>query len=148
MKNKLSQDLVLNAVLGFLSLLFIVLLIAFTTRIVFPRIETDRSAPDDFLIGEVIQVEVLNGCGVPGIATRFTSKLRQNGFDVVESGNFETFDMQKTLIIDRIGNLDHAKKIASALGVDESHIIQEISKNYFLDATIVIGSDYKNLNLN
>jgi hypothetical protein len=85
---------------------------------------------------------------VPGVATRFTNVLRDNGFDVVDSGNFETFDVKETIVIDRSGNLDHARKIARALGIGEENIIREVSPNFFLDATVVIGSDYEKLKLN
>lgn len=141
-----NQEFLLNSVLGFLSLLLVVLIFAVSSRLFVPRIETNRSQ-QDFLIGDIIQVEVLNGCGVPGIATRFTNILRKNGFDVVESGNFETFDITETLVIDRTGNLDNTRKVASALGISDINILQEISADFFLDATIVIGSDYNELNL-
>ena len=145
---KNSSELTLNAVLGFLGLLLVVLLIAVFTRIVFPRIENTREDKNEVFIGNIIQVEVLNGCGISGLATIFTSKLRENGFDVVESGNFDSFDIKETLIIDRSGILENAKKVAKALGVSEKNVIQELAPSYFLDATIVIGSDYKQLKLN
>ena len=99
------------------------------------------------MFSDVIQIEVLNGCGVPGLAAKFTSVLRQNGFDVVESGNFETFDVTRTLVIDRSGNTENARRVARALGVPENRIIREISSDFYLDVTVVIGSDYETLHL-
>lgn len=145
---KNSGDLALNAILGFLGVLLILLLFAVITRILFPRIENTRNDDSEAFIGNIIQVEVLNGAGVPGLATVFTNKLRDNGFDVVESGNFDTYDIKETLVIDRSGILENAKKVAKALGVSEKNVIQELAPSYFLDATIVIGSDYKQLKLN
>jgi hypothetical protein len=37
---------------------------------------------------EIIQLNVLNGCGVTGVADRFTDYLRAHNFDVVELGNY------------------------------------------------------------
>ena len=148
MSDKHNSGLVLNASLGFLSLLLGVLLFALATRVIYPRVYNQRSGEQSRLIGKVIQIEVLNGCGVPGLAINFTDALRKNGFDVVESGNFETFDISETMIIDRDGNLENARRVAEVLGVDQKNIIQEISPDYFLDATVVIGSDYKKLKLN
>ncbi|TNE68621.1 LytR family transcriptional regulator [bacterium] len=145
---KNNSDLFLNSILGFLGLLLILLLFAVLTRVVFPRIENTRDDSDESMISSIIQVEVLNGCGVPGLATTFTNKLRENGFDVVESGNADTFDIKETLVVDRSGNLDNAKKVAKALGVSDKNVIQELASTYFLDATIIIGSDYKQLKLN
>jgi hypothetical protein len=32
--------------------------------------------------------------------------------------------------------------VATALGIDRKQVLQEISKQYFLDASVVIGADY------
>ncbi|HKJ46262.1 MAG TPA: LytR C-terminal domain-containing protein [Balneolales bacterium] len=145
MAAKNSSNFALNAVIGFLSLLLAFLLIALVTRIVYPRIQNERASNQKNLIGKVIQIEVLNGCGVQGLANRFTNRLRQDGFDVVHSGNFETFDITHSMVIDRSGNMQNARRVAHALGINKKNIIQEISPNYYLDATVVIGSDYEKL---
>ncbi len=134
----------LHAALGFLSILLLILIVALFTRIIYPRIVSERTDVS-LLLSEVIQVEVRNGCGIPGLANRFTSVLRQNGFDVVESGNFDTFDVTRSFVIDRSGNLDNARRVARALGLSDDRIIREISPDFYLDATIVIGSDYESL---
>lgn len=147
-KKKESNTFALNAVIGFLSLLLFLLIFGLFTRIVYPRIQNQRAEAKPQLIGNIIQLEVLNGCGVSGLASRFTSTLRKNGFDVVETGNFDNFDMQETIIISRTYNTDNAKRVAQALGIDTQNILIEASDNFYLDATIVIGSDYNSLNLN
>ena len=143
-----SNTFALNAAIGFLSILLVVLLFALATRIVYPRIENRRAEDSSKLIGNIIQVEVLNGCGVSGLANQFTSILRRNGFDVVETGNFDSFDIEQTLVIARTFNTENARRVAEALGVDEQNILIEASEDFYLDATVVIGSDYKSLNMN
>ena len=64
----------------------------------------------------VVQIDVLNGCGVSGTGQRMTSFLRAAGYDVVDMGNYKTFDIKRSLVIDRSGNAEVAKKIASDLG--------------------------------
>ena len=81
-----QNSLYLNAAIGFLSVLLIALLAALFTRVLYPRILNQRSDTSNELIGTIIQLEVLNGCGEPGIANNFTGILRDNGFDVVETG--------------------------------------------------------------
>jgi len=142
-----QEGYILNAAIGFLSVLLSVLLIALIIRVMYPRIQSERIADDPILISEIIQLEVLNGCGVPGLASRFTSTLRDYGFDVVESGNFDNFDMTETIIISRNGNMENARQVASALGIPEERILLEYSTEFYLDATLVIGSDYQSLNL-
>lgn len=143
-----SNTLLLNAAIGFLSLLLLLLVLGLLSRLVFPRIQNDRAERSSELIGEVIQLEVLNGCGVAGLADEFTSVLRRNGFDVVETGNFDNFDMQETLVIARTYNTENARRVARALGVAEENVLVEASDDFYLDATVVIGSDYQNLKLN
>ncbi|HLR77397.1 MAG TPA: LytR C-terminal domain-containing protein [Balneolaceae bacterium] len=142
-----SGTFALNAVIGFLGLLLCVLLVALFVRIIYPRIQNKRAGDQSELISDVIQLEVLNGCGVAGVASSFTRTLRKNGFDVVETGNFENYNMEKTTIISRTINKKNAKRVADALDINYSQIIIEASENYYLDATIVIGADYESLNI-
>jgi hypothetical protein len=95
--------------------------------------------------GTTLQIDVQNGSGVTGIADKFTEFLRAKGFDVVEMGNFSTSDIKTSMVIDRAGNIPNAKRVAMILGISEKYVIQQINKNYFLDATVVIGKDYAEL---
>lgn len=92
-----------------------------------------------------LQVEVLNGCGVPGIADQVTDLLRRKNFDVVNTGNYRTFNIDDSIIIDRVGNIKNAKYLAKVIGMDERKVIEQKNKNYFLDVTLIIGKDYKQL---
>ncbi len=95
-------------------------------------------------VQQLVQIEVLNGCGVAGIGDKFTDVIRKKGFDVVNTGNYISFDVDKTFIIERLGNLETAYKVADSLDIDKEKIINQINKNYFLDLTIVVGKDYTN----
>lgn len=143
-----QEGFLLQAAIGFLSVLLIVLLFALALRVIYPRIESERSIDDPVLISDIIQLEVLNGCGVPGIANLFTSTLREYGFDVVETGNFDNYDMTESIILSRNGNMENARKVAQALGIPSERILIEQSPEFYLDATLVIGSDYQSLNIN
>lgn len=142
-----QNHLFLNAAIGFLGVLLLILLIAIGSRFIYPRIVTERVSADPALVSNVIQLEVLNGCGIPGIATRFTDRLREYGFDVVESGNFDHFNVDKSFIISRSGQMENALRVAKAIGIPEQNVIREASPDFYLDVTIVIGSDFESLNL-
>ncbi len=94
---------------------------------------------------DIIQVEVLNGCGVNGVADTFTDYLRKNKFDVVNTDNYKSFNELNTMVIDRIGNMANAKKVAESLGVPEGSYFEQINNNYFVDVTVIIGKDYHKL---
>jgi hypothetical protein len=93
----------------------------------------------------VIQIDVLNGCGDAGTATKFASFLRARGYDVVEMRNYKTFDLSESLVIDREGDLENAEKVAYALGVGKENIIQQINQDSYVDVSVVIGADYRKL---
>ena len=93
----------------------------------------------------VIQIEVLNGCGVADIADKFTDSLRKRNFDVVNMANYRSFEVDKSIIIDRAGRLGNAKYLADVIGLDRKRVIQQKNKNYFLDVTLIVGKDYRQL---
>jgi hypothetical protein len=94
---------------------------------------------------KILQIEVLNGCGVSGIAAKYTDYLRMEGFDVVRTENYETFNVLKTVVIDRRGRIQNGLRIASALGLGEDRVLQETNEAYLIDATIILGKDYRHL---
>ena len=134
-----------NVMLVGLGLAVLVLLYALVLRNVSPGVDASREANPAGLVGDIIQVEVRNGCGVSGLAESMTQFLRHEGFDVVEVGNYTSFNQAKTLVVDRVGNLEAAQKVAAALGLSDDRVVQEIRQDYFLDASVVIGQDYETL---
>jgi hypothetical protein len=94
---------------------------------------------------EIIQVDVLNGCGVGGVADRFTDFLRTKNVDVVGIKNYISFDVDETMVVDRTGNEANAKRIANLLGIKNDNIITQLNKDYFIDVSIIVGRDYFNL---
>lgn len=134
----------------FINLTIILLagVIIFMSYSLITKIKGHTSASDEELknIPDVIvQLEVLNGCGVAGIADKFTTYLRKNNFDVVQVGNFTSFDVDNTIVIDRTGKKANAEKVANALGIDAKNIIQQINNDYFLDVSLIIGKDFNKL---
>ena len=89
----------------------------------------------------------MNGCGVAGVADVFTNYLRKSNFDVIQMGNYYSFDIEKTLVVDRTGNKKNAQLVAKSLGLSEDVVISQTNKNYFLDVSVIIGKDFNQLNL-
>ena len=100
------------------------------------------STKGDVPPGQIIQIDLLNGCGERGAASKFTNYLRARGYDVVEMKNYRTFDVKESLVIDRNGDVEIARKVAYALGVSEKNIIQQINHDYFVDVSVVVGKDF------
>jgi hypothetical protein len=95
-------------------------------------------------VTEVIQINVLNASKVKGLAGEIRDYLRSKGFDVVDVGNY-TGDCDSSFVIDRLGDMSSAKKVAFALGIPDSLIFQDIDSSLFLRGTVVIGKNYKTL---
>lgn len=86
-----------------------------------------------------IRVEVRNGSGEPGAAGRMTDFLRSAGFDVVDFGNADRFDHERTVVVDRVGDPRRAREVAAALqGVP---IRTDPDSSLILDATVLVGAD-------
>jgi hypothetical protein len=108
-------------------------------------IDPRRAADSSGLIGDYIQVEVLNGCGESGLAAEMTDYLRDRGFDVVSSGNYTSFDVAQTHVLNRINDHRAADQVARALGLAASSIIVEQDPGLFVEASVVIGCDFKSI---
>jgi len=93
----------------------------------------------------IVQINVLNGCGVSGVGNTMTKFCRTAGYDVVEVGNYKSFDIAESMVIDRIGKPDDAKRLAAQLGIAPKNIVQQFSNDHLVTASVVIGKDYKSL---
>jgi hypothetical protein len=141
------KHLFLNIVIALLAVVVFFLLYSFITNTLTdkPVDWTTESAENGEVAAEIIQLDVLNGCGASGVAQRFTDFLRKRNFDVVQSANYKTFDVEESLVIDRTGDLETARKVAYALGIEEKNIVQQINPDYYLNVSVVIGRDYDKL---
>jgi len=140
-----SGNLLLNSVLVLFLGAAAVLLFAFGQRLASPRPDPERLHNPGNLIGDFIQLEVMNGAGVDGLAAEMSDYLRDVGFDVVAVDNYVQSDVARTVVMDRIGNPDAAQQIALALGLEKDRIQQELKPTWFLDASVIIGQDYASL---
>ena len=140
-----TQNLMLNVIIFVLFVVVIYLSYSIFIKLKLETTEKQVHNNNKEVPAEIIQLEVLNGCGVSGLAERFTDYLREQQFDVVNKGNYIQYDIIETMVIDRIGNIANAKKVALALGIDPENTFTQINEDYFLDVSIIIGADYYKL---
>ena len=142
-----SRKIYINfAVLALLLIVVSVMLSSFVMRvIVSPPVESKLiEKTQKEIVEKTIQINVLNGCGVQGIAKKVKEYLRMRGFDVVETANYPE-DVEKSFVIDRMRDSLSSQKVAYALGIDRSKVKTKVDSSLFIRCTVVIGSDYKNL---
>ncbi|MCD6363875.1 MAG: LCP family protein [Synergistetes bacterium] len=89
-----------------------------------------------------ITVEVLNGNGLLGAASKVRKILEGYGYRVIKVGNADRLDYSITKIVDNTGrNLEVAKRIVKILGYGVA--ISERRKDSSFSITIILGKDMK-----
>lgn len=88
-------------------------------------------------------MEILNGCGVPGVARRAMVYLRERGYDVLSVGDSKE-KFSRTIVIERRSpdNLN-ARVVARSLGLGKNSITQSLDSLSPVYVTLIIGKDYK-----
>jgi len=114
-------------------------------RVTRPVTDPYRDTPIDFLIGDRIQVEVLNGVGVDGAAQFTADYLRSYGVDVVYVADFDSFGVSRTQVIDRTGIRRHADKIARMITTNVAAVETQVDSTRYVDVTAIIGDDLPTL---
>ncbi len=100
------------------------------------RPDPDAMAPE----GVRVRVQVMNATSTRGLARRATMHLRDHGYDVVESGNASE-QRDSTLVLDRSGNADWARRVALAMGGARVESRPDTSR--YLDVTVLVGRAWR-----
>ncbi|TFB09159.1 LytR family transcriptional regulator [Candidatus Atribacteria bacterium MT.SAG.1] len=109
-----------------------------------PNVEEVRKRVKSLIYGlnSGVEVEVLNGNAMSGIAHRIAKDLELQGFKVVNIGNADNFDYGKTKIIvySKEVNLDNEfKKL-----FNDFEIVKEYRTQTNIDLVIILGKDMIN----
>lgn len=95
--------------------------------------------------GRPIQLEILNGTELPGIARKARDLYVNYGFEVVRIGNAATTETESTQVIDRTGNVELAQKAAGIIrceNVSSQMITQSGDEEGSIDVTVILGKDF------
>ena len=111
------------------------------------KIELNRSdmTEHDY---KTVMIEVLNGCGVPGLANKYSNYLRQQGIDVVYVGNAEDMDHDSTRVIKRVPDKEKYEQLMNVLQFSEKRVKKSKTNAPYTDFSLILGKDYANLSLN
>ena len=100
----------------------------------------------------VIRLQILNGCGVDGAASRVSAKLAQViklplEVNVVDVGDFNSYRVKSSFLISRTKDLTPARKLAEQIGCEKDNIIFEPFENNYrsITVTLVLGEDFENI---
>jgi hypothetical protein len=154
-KKTQSQSLTLNAAIGIVGVLLLGFIYSFSRNVshtgvpievTFPKIAVQTLAVDVYMENVIqdIKVEVLNGCGIQGIAARTADFLRANHVDVVRSDNADNHNYPNTIIISRNENIESLKAVSRSFGIaldDKTHILIDPDESLGVDVTVILGKD-------
>lgn len=101
-----------------------------------PLTDTLARAPE----GARVKVEVVNATRVRGLARRATRALRDRGFDVVAVGTTAE-QRDSTLVLDRSGHPEWARRVARAMGGARIEARPDTSR--YLDLTVLVGRAWR-----
>jgi polyisoprenyl-teichoic acid--peptidoglycan teichoic acid transferase len=85
-------------------------------------------------------VEVWNASNQTQAGRAVVKYLREKGFDVVVFGNFAT-RQQRTLVIDRSGQLRPAQAVADALRGVHPEVVSRVDLTRQVDVSVILGND-------
>jgi hypothetical protein len=153
------QGTIINSAIVVLSLLLVAFIFSFTTKqthngvpieITFPDIPEPRLAVEIYEKKPVmdIEVEILNGCGVVGLASKVSDLLRDNNIDVVRSENADNFNYTQTMLILRNENLEELNYVAKSLGLnptEDPRVIHQPDESLSVDLTLILGKDFSSI---
>ena len=89
-------------------------------------------------------IEILNGVGQSGIAHEAKRALLQRGIDVIAVDNAPHFGYDESILIARKRNVDVAR-LGEVLGC--RNVVVQIKEDAIEDASLILGADYRELNL-
>ena len=101
----------------------------------------DSGNDGNYSSGE-LTVAVRNGCGVSGLAASASSVLTNNGYDVIETGDADSYDYASTVIVyNDDSQAADARAIGEALGIGAA---VKNDGSYVFDGNflVILGSDY------
>jgi|TARA_B110000438_G_scaffold261259_1_gene271834 hypothetical protein len=151
-----SKELILNFTISVAGILLLGFIYSFSKNashggipidVVFPELDQEpRLAVEVYQQNPVknIKVEVLNGCGIKGIAAKASDFLRLQQVDVIRSDNADKYDYPNTTIIGRNENFESLKIVAESLGLsveNKTNIKHDPDETLGVDVTVILGKD-------
>jgi hypothetical protein len=111
------------------------------TSAVGPSVPEDNPAEGARL--EAARISVRNGSGMEGLATQTADYFKAQGLNIVEIGNADRLDYDKSLLIVENATYPYAVRfLASLLSLSQSQILHPVSSDPELDVIVVLGQDW------
>ncbi len=107
--------------------------------------KSKASSSSQGAIPSIGRIQILNGCGTPGMSWIAADELRASGFDVKNDGigNADFYNYQSTLIIARTQDMSIARQVGVAMALDPDNVFLFRTSDDRFDVTVILGADYQ-----
>ena len=115
---------------------------------VFKQVSNSLISLDNANVNRTYVLEIQNGTMVQGLARNTMALLQSAGYDILSTGNADSNDYEKTVIINHIGNTEIAKSLGDFIHctniVEESvsEDAESATAASNVDFTIILGKDF------
>ena len=115
---------------------------------VFKQVSNSLISLDNANVNRTYVLEIQNGTMVQGLARNTMALLQSAGYDILSTGNADSNDYEKTVIINHIGNAEIAKSLGDFIHctniVEESvsEDAESATAASNVDFTIILGKDF------
>jgi anionic cell wall polymer biosynthesis LytR-Cps2A-Psr (LCP) family protein len=104
----------------------------------------EANASSEYVPAEdlTVTVEVLNGTKTPGLASRARELYRSFDMDVLSIGNADNDAYEATVVLDRKGRLEDAKKVADIIKCTQVFSRPDALMDQAVEVTVILGKDF------
>ncbi len=117
-----------------------------STALYLKKLMEDLNSPSNPFLDREPRIEIKNGTMVPNLARKVRSLADRKGLKVLEFSNADEHDYQNSILVDVNANYYYVQSVSRLLNIPR--VYYSVNRSYFTDMIIVIGNDYKELELN
>jgi LCP family protein required for cell wall assembly len=100
-------------------------------------IEMDRLAADE------AKIAIINGTQNPGLAKEVADYLRNEGYNIVETGQADRDDYTETIIVDYTGKTFTVEQLTEAMNVPTEDVRPGSNLQSEVDIRVILGDDFQ-----
>ena len=89
-----------------------------------------------------VSVEILNGTNINGLASRTAQIFRSYGFQIASVSNADRDDYERTVVLDRRGNVEAVRRVAELIRCSRIHSKIDRNRDETIDVTVILGKDF------
>ncbi|OQX28551.1 MAG: hypothetical protein B0D92_08360 [Spirochaeta sp. LUC14_002_19_P3] len=89
-----------------------------------------------------VNIEILNGTKINGLASRTAHVFNSYGFRVVSVSNADRDDYERTVVLDRRGDPKAAQRVAELIHCEQFFSDIEQMRDETIDVTVILGKDF------